>query len=316
MKRLFSVPGRALVFGLLLTGLPLRVTQAQRLNPAATAFAAPESVTATVPGTRFFVSNIGAKLAPADHDGDGYISEINAQGRVVTARLLPAAGAAPLHAPKGLAVVGNTLYAADIDRIVGFDLTSRRQSTDISFAGVNATFLNDVLAVGDTALLVSDSGQGRVYALTLASGRIRTLPGLAPGANGLAYDAAARTLYVATLGPGFNGQGQLLACAWPATGPEAPFTALPVPPGFFDGLAVLPGGRLLYSDWVSLAASPAVPGRLTLYDPRTRQTTAVPLPAGLTSPADFYLDPRRQQVLIPSTLGNRVVAVPLPRRSH
>ncbi|WP_052733109.1 SMP-30/gluconolactonase/LRE family protein [Hymenobacter terrenus] len=282
--------------------------RAQSPAPAA-GLAAPESVAADAAGTRFYVSNIGAKLDPAARDGDGYVSELDARGRVRTARLLPAPGEAPLNAPKGLAVVGHTLYVADIDRIVGFDLTIRQQTAVVSFADTKAAFLNDVLALGDTALLVSASDQGRAYALTLRTGRIRPLRGRAPGANGLAYDAGRGLLYVVTLGPGFNGQGQLL-CRPLAEAGE--FAALPVAPGFFDGVAVQPDGQVLYSDWVSLAANPPAQGAVWRYNPATRQATAVPLPAGTPSPADFCYDARRNQLLVPSTLSSRVVVVPVP----
>ena len=139
--------------------------------------------------------------------------------------------------------------------------------------------------------------------------RIRRLSGRAPGANGLAYDAARRLLYVVTLGPGFNGQGQLLRRPLPGAGD---FAALPVAPGFFDGVAVLPDGQVLYSDWVSLSTNPPAPGAVRCYNPATRQASPVPLPAGTPSPTDFGYDARRGQLLVPATLSNRVVTVPVP----
>lgn len=97
---------------------PLRI-----VDPAVAVdgFSLPESVVTI--GHRHFVSNMGKTLEPLAFDGDGFISEIDDTGGLVDARAFPK-DATKLNAPKGLAVVGNLLLVADIDRIVGFDLTT------------------------------------------------------------------------------------------------------------------------------------------------------------------------------------------------
>jgi hypothetical protein len=57
-------------------------------------FAMPESITSN--GKRFFVSNQGQDVF--SKDGDGFISEISADGKLVNPKLLPVTGV--LNAPK------------------------------------------------------------------------------------------------------------------------------------------------------------------------------------------------------------------------
>ena len=108
--------------------LALAVTLARPAAHAAseprvvTGFAHPESV--LIDGDRRFVSNIGEKLDPLGHDGDGFLSELAADGRIVALHALPIDGDR-LDAPKGMAMLAGKLYVADIDRVVGFDLSTR-----------------------------------------------------------------------------------------------------------------------------------------------------------------------------------------------
>lgn len=100
---------------LALSLLPMSPAQAVRIIEG---FSHPESITADSTG-KIFVSNIGAALEPTAKDGDGFITELSADGAVIE-RFFTPKGA--LNAPKGLAAINDVLYVADIDRIVGFNL--------------------------------------------------------------------------------------------------------------------------------------------------------------------------------------------------
>lgn len=165
-------------------------------------FASPESVAGS--GSRRFVSNIGAKLAPLEKDGDGFISELDEAGNVVALRAF-----APLDAPKGMAVVGGTLYVADIDRVIGFDLGSRRRVVEI-MSPKSPTLLNDLAVESDESLLVSDTLASRVYRLRLAERSMTEIADGIPGANGVVVDRSNATAYVAGIGPDLSG-GDLFA---------------------------------------------------------------------------------------------------------
>ena len=72
------------------------------------------------PGTGdYFIANVNG--APAARDNNGFITKLDPQGQVVALKFIGPSKAAPLHAPKGLAVVGKTLYVLDLDRVRGYD---------------------------------------------------------------------------------------------------------------------------------------------------------------------------------------------------
>ncbi len=99
-------------------------------------FANPESVTSD--GKRYFVSNQGQDVF--SKDGDGFISEISEDGKLIERNFLPQKGV--LNAPKGLTIANNILYVADIERIVGFDINSRKTVFELTIP--QATVLNDI----------------------------------------------------------------------------------------------------------------------------------------------------------------------------
>ena len=60
-----------------------------------------------------------------------------------------------LNAPKGMAIVGDTLWVADIDAVRGFNRKSGALVANIAVPG--AKFLNDVTA-GPDGLYITDTG--------------------------------------------------------------------------------------------------------------------------------------------------------------
>jgi hypothetical protein len=117
---------------------------------------APESAYYDAASNAVFVSSINGQIA--EKDGNGYISRLTPDGAVVNAKW-----ATGLNAPKGLRSVGGTLWAADIDEVVGIEIASGRITTRVPVEG--ARFLNDLAAAPDGTLYVSDSQASRIYAV-------------------------------------------------------------------------------------------------------------------------------------------------------
>ena len=69
------------------------------------------------PSNSIFVSNINGGVL--DRDGNGYIIRIAMGGKVIAEKW-----ATGLNAPKGIRSVGMTIWVADIDEVVGFELTA------------------------------------------------------------------------------------------------------------------------------------------------------------------------------------------------
>jgi hypothetical protein len=217
-----------------------------------------------------------------------------------------------LDAPKGMAVVGSTLYVADITVVRRFEAraavrpdllpqTGGRympQQPDITIEG--ATFLNDVADAGDGGVFVSDSGLDATFQPTgtdavyhvAKNGKVTTRikdkslghpNGVWAGANG--------SVWVVTFGTGELFQVD-------ANGKKGPATKLPG--GKLDGVVVLDGGDLLVSSWEAKTVYRGKPGG------EWKEVVS-----GLDSPADIGYDPKRKRLLVPSFLGNTVTAYPL-----
>lgn len=121
-----------------------------------TGLASPESAYYHQQSNSIFVSNINGGVL--EKDGNGYLTRIANGGKVIAEKW-----ATGLNAPKGIRSVGNVIWVADIDEVVGFQLTAggARLASRVRVDG--AQFLNDLAAAVDGTLYVSDSNQSRIY---------------------------------------------------------------------------------------------------------------------------------------------------------
>jgi hypothetical protein len=119
-----------------------------------TDLASPESAFYDAASNSVFVSSINGGVT--DKDGNGYISRFTPAGKLVAAKW-----ATGLNGPKGLRSVGGTLWAADIDEVVGIEIASGRITSRVKIDG--ATFLNDLATAPDGTVYVSDSMKARIY---------------------------------------------------------------------------------------------------------------------------------------------------------
>lgn len=122
----------------------------------ATGFNGPESAFYDAKRKLIFVSNVDGQ--PNEKDGKGSISILSADGKVVNP-----AWQSGLNAPKGLAMVGERLYVADIDTLRVFDVMNGRQMA--SYVVPEAKFLNDVTADSAGNVYVSDMLDDAIYRL-------------------------------------------------------------------------------------------------------------------------------------------------------
>jgi hypothetical protein len=291
----------AVLFALAVTlaGPPARAASEPKV---VTGFAHPESV--LIDRERRFVSNIGAKLDPLGHDGDGFVSELAADGRIVALHALPIDGDR-LDGPKGMAMLGDRLYVADIDRIVGFDLSTRRQVFEAKVPAGGPTLLNDVAATND-ALVVFDTLRGVVWRVDPSTGAFTTIADGIPGANGIVWDGPGQRIVVVGLGAEFEG-GDLFEI--PAGGPARKIEN--GPHGILDGLALRPDGSMVVSDWRTI--DPPTAGALLRLAPDGSTIRTLDVGRPIHGPADFAVDVSKNEIWIPATLDGAVVIAPLER---
>jgi hypothetical protein len=143
--------------------LPLSAQAPQPGNTApvalwtvATDLASPESAYYDAASNALFVSNINGQIL--DKDGNGYISRLSVEGKVVNAKW-----ATGLNGPKGMRSVGGTLWVSDIDEVVGIEIASGRITSRVRVDG--AQFLNDLATAPDGTVYVVDSNLSRIYAV-------------------------------------------------------------------------------------------------------------------------------------------------------
>ena len=246
-------------------------------------FATPESVTSD--GKRFFVSNQGQDFS--SRDGDGFISEISADGKLIELKFAPTKGV--LHAPKGMAVENSILYVADLERIVGFDINSR--TTVFELAIPQATVLNDICRLENGFIGVTDTYSGNIYKVNTRTKSFEII-GNIPTINGISFNRNTNQLAVCT-----NGETLGEGAVYIKTG-NGDFQKLPnIANGFFDGVEWLDDNHLLISDWVTFPTKGY--GKLWIYDLVNQQPEML-----LTeeSVADIYYDHSSQKIYMPQML--------------
>ncbi|MES2500411.1 MAG: gluconolaconase [Pseudomonadota bacterium] len=134
----------------------LTVYAKETLPTKVTGLKTPESVVQAKDGA-IYISEIGAP----DTKGDGQISKVDKKGNVTVF-------AKGMDDPKGLAMIGDKLYVADVNRIleVKKDGTWQVYGAQMAFPGT-PVFLNDLEADKLGNLYVSDSGDlksgGQIY---------------------------------------------------------------------------------------------------------------------------------------------------------
>ena len=253
----------------------------------------PESVVQATDG-RVFVSEINGFGV----DGDGQISVIEA-GQVT----LFAKG---LDDPKGLAIIGQSLYVADNKRILKLALSGPKQGQAEVFASsaafpVTPLFLNDLEADLAGNLYVSDSGDlkgngGAVYQIN-AQGQVRLLINgqqdkriLAP--NGLLMDDTGDVLMVVDFASGILYSYNL-----------ATKQLLDIAEGFGggDGVVHHANGSMFVSDWKN--------GKVFRLDMNGEVT---PLATTYQSAADIALTKDEKILMVPDMKAGELDFIVLP----
>src|SRR6185295_7047998 len=95
----------------------------------------------------WFVANINGD--PLAKDNNGFITRLKSDGSIGVLKFAEGGrNGVRLNGPKGMAIVGDTLWVADIDAVRGFNRRTGAEVASVSLSG-QAKFLNDIAAGPD-----------------------------------------------------------------------------------------------------------------------------------------------------------------------
>ncbi len=153
----------------------LEITELWRSD---TSLMTPESVIYDRKRDLFYITNMN--MEPRLKDGNGFISKMDKVGNINDLRWIEG-----LSSPKGMAITGDTLFAADVDELVIMDIIKGEIIEKIPIEG--AMMLNDISSDSVGNLYISDTDANKIY--KYSEGRITDwlTEGL-NGPNGLLLD--------------------------------------------------------------------------------------------------------------------------------
>lgn len=262
----------------------------QAANLSISGFQNPESVLYDAQQDVYLVSNInGDSFA---RDNNGFVAVVSPEGKILNDHWIAGnTNGVTLHAPKGMAFAGDVLYVADLDAVRLFD---RKTGAHLRDVNIKSSFLNDVSTDAKGNVYVSDTG---------------ILPDFSPSGTAAIYQISARDqVKVLAQGPGLglpNGllvqpDGRLLVAPMGAASLYELKNGVPVPwvnltAAGMDGLVQV-GKDVLVSVWNTQSIFKVT---------STGETSVVA--SNISSPADLGWDSKRNRLLVPVLMENRIL---------
>lgn len=213
-------------------------------------------------------------------DGKGGIATLEPDGEVIDKEWITG-----LNAPKGMSIVQNNLYVADLTEVVVIDIKKQKVIKKIPIPG--AVFLNDVTANSSGIVFVSDTRTNKVYRIekdqpTLYLDNVSNANGLKAIGSNLVVGA---------------GQELLLFGA-----DKKPLT---LAKGFaqgIDGIEMTQRGEFIVSCWPGLIYYVFADGKIQLL---------IDSQADKINTADIGFDPATKTLFVPNFFKNSVTAYQL-----
>ena len=234
-------------------------------------YSSPESAVYDSVGSRWIISNAGR----------GSIVERSAGGEVREF-------ATNLGGPKGLCIVGDTLYVADVTRVRAYRLTTRALVYRVDVP--NSSFLNDC-AADDNFLYISEMVRHRIYRLNLETHEVEAwVTNDLDSPNGLFFERENNRLIMVSFRENSPIQAIDLRDGAVSTIRNTELTDL-------DGIARDGNGNYYISSW----------GSNSVYRFRSDFSDPTVLEDSLDGPADIYYSRHDNVMAIPCMNIHRVV---------
>ena len=255
-------------------------------------FVAPEAVRYDPDQDIYFVASWGTGSASAT-DNNGYISRMKPDGQIESMRFIAGgANGVVLHAPRGMYIVGDTLWVADADAVRGFHRKTGARLANVDFSALDRGFLNDVAADASGTVYVTDTGRNKLYKVT-GGPTLVVSDSVLGSPNGITWDAANSRFIIVPFG------GHKGIRAW--TPGATTLTDIAMSTGArYDGVEVLSGGRILVASQADTS--------LHIFSGNSGR----PVLRTLGPPADIAVDTKRNRVAVPVVALNHVEIWELP----
>jgi sugar lactone lactonase YvrE len=261
-------------------------TNAQKLTlswTSDTLLRVPESVLFDKKANILYVSNIDGKSD--EKDGKGFISRLGTDGKIIDLKWVEG-----LDAPKGMALVKNLLYVADLTSVAIVDIQKGALTQRIEIDG--AQFLNDVAASPGGDVYVSDSALGRIHLIRDGKATLYFESADLKRVNGLLY--LKDGLYVADAG---NGMHYKLSA-------EKQLNKFSETSQGADGIVMTDKGDYIVSSWGGEIFFVSADGKSTkMLDTKDKKLNS----------ADVDYDVKTRTLFVPTFFGNTVMAYTFTR---
>jgi len=240
----------------------------------------PESVLYDQIRDHIYVSNINGK--PTEKDGNGFISLLDREGNIKKLKWVTG-----IDAPKGMAILNDSLFVTDIDRIHIISISQAEIIQTIEVAG--ASFLNDIIIMDDGVAYITDMLEEKILKLNDGKVEFWLADKLLIKPNGIAIFKDDIAVGVKNSILRVNIISKTISLFVDETGPV-------------DGLIYLGKNKFVVSDWA---------GRILLVNRSEKIVLSNSTEKNIQA-ADLGYIPDDKIVLIPTFYDNRVVAAQLP----
>ncbi len=196
----------------------------------------------------------------------------------------------PLNSPKGMTIMGQTLYVTDINQVVGYKLADGKEVFRVKIPA--AKFLNDIAAAPDSILYISDMKGNAILSLDIRSKKTKAFTAKQlREPNGLYYlqQGKDKLLYIVS----FHANA-LTTVFNTATGSFTTFPGTEV--SMADGITQDAEGNWLVSGWQNKA----------IYKFKPDWSMMTRLPDKVDSPADIYFNTLANELCIPQFNTNQI----------
>ncbi len=191
------------------------------------------------------IANFGSsELNPLNNEGKGYV-KFYKDGEMTD--FIVADG--NINAPKGMAVVGDRLYIADVNKVLVYDVANTAKTPHILQFPETEMFVNHLQQVGDI-MLATVTNTGNIYCFDINKENMPVDTSLTVyvnvvGANGMLYEDS--KLFVASYPADGNTVDENQIYRIDDMANPDPF-AITAKAGHYDGLAMV-DGVMYFTDW-------------------------------------------------------------------